>query len=95
MTVFLISYDLNKEAKRPPIVTEIKSFGSWARISESSYAVETDMTAQAVYNKMAKHLDINDTLYVIKLSPPWTGQGSREVNDWLAAAFQRQAARAY
>lgn len=47
MPVYLVTYDLNKEANRPPIVNKVKEFGSWAMLSESSYAISTGMTPVA------------------------------------------------
>lgn len=83
MTV-LITYDLNKEAKRPPIVDAIKSIGNgWARLSESSYAITTTLSPQQVFQRLSPLLDSNDSLYVITLSRPWWGQGKSEVSEWL------------
>jgi hypothetical protein len=95
MRVFLVTYDLNRESKRPPIVDAIREFEGWARLSESSYAVQTALTADQVYQRLLPLLDSNDTLYVIRLSAPWAGQGYVKVNEWLEEAFQLQAARAY
>lgn len=86
MPAFLVTYDLNKETTRPPIVEKIKSAtGAWAKLSESSYAVGGQVTATALYNFLAPLLDSNDQLYVIKLTQPWTGVGDKEVNAWLAS----------
>lgn len=85
MAVYIVTYDLNKETKRPDIVGEIKKYGSWAKLSESSYAISTSETVAAVYGKMQKHLDQNDNLYVITLKRPYTGFGQKDVNDWLAS----------
>lgn len=82
MTI-LITYDLNKEVSRPPIVKEIKDLGSWARLSESSYAVNTSLTAEQVFNKLKPLIDSNDNLYIITLKQPWSGFGPKDVNEWL------------
>jgi len=84
MTVYVVAYDLNQEVRRPPIVAEIKRTAS-AMLSESSYAIDTAETVSQVFARMKKHLDANDTLYVIKLSAPWTGHGPPAVNAWLQA----------
>ena len=83
MGVFLITYDLNNEDSRPNITGDIKKFKSWAKLSESSYAVNTNLSAEAVYNRMKKFLDADDNLYVIGLRKPLVGQGSIKVNKWL------------
>lgn len=83
MAVLLITYDLNREAKRPNIVKDIKAYGSWAKLSESSYAIKTDKSASTVYAELEEHIDGNDQLYVINLRKPWMGFGPKDVNDWL------------
>lgn len=83
MATYLVTYDLNKEVRRPNIVEIIKSFPSYAMLSESSYAVVSSTAAGEVFNKFAKVLDANDTLYVIPLSRPYSGRGYKEVNEWL------------
>lgn len=83
MAVYIVTYDLNHEQVRPNIVAEVQKT-SWAKLSESSYAISTDETDDAVYNRFSRYLDANDSLYVISLKRPYSGQGLQEVNDWLA-----------
>jgi len=83
MITYIVTYDLNKETKRPPIVKEIKDLGNWAKLSESSYAISTSLSAQQVYEKLKHLIDNNDNLYVITLKNPYSGFGKKEVNDWL------------
>lgn len=83
MTVYIVTYDLNKETKRPNILSDIKST-SWAKLSESSYAISTTETPTEVYNRLGEHIDSNDNLYIITLNKPYFGQGPQDVNDWLA-----------
>lgn len=82
MAVLLVTYDLNKEIKRPKIVEAIKKY-SWARLSESSYAIATTETPQTVYNKLTEFLDGDDQIYIINLRKPYWGFGPKDVNDWL------------
>ena len=65
MATYIVTYDLNNETRRPPIVQAIKTYGNWARLSESSYAIVTAETPQQVFDKLKKHLDGDDQLYVI------------------------------
>lgn len=86
MTVYLITYDLNLESVRPAIVPYIKQNFPWARLSESSYAIESDMTALALRDHLLSLFgDANDNLFVMTLTLPWAGQGPKDVLDWLAA----------
>lgn len=80
----LVTYDLNKEEKRPPIVKAIKDIGtSWAKLSESSYAITTSLTPEQVHTKLKPYLDSNDNIYIINLKKPYSGFGPKDVNDWL------------
>lgn len=84
MTTFLITYDLNKETTRPPIVKKIKELGTgYARLSESSYAITYGGSVEQVYQALKPMLDSNDHFYVVTLKKPWTGYGPKDVNQWL------------
>jgi hypothetical protein len=85
MAVYLVTCDLNKEKSRPDILKDIRDGKSWAKLSESSYAIVSSETATQVYNRLVKHLDDNDTLLVITMERPYYGQSSQEVIDWLAS----------
>lgn len=84
MSVFIVAYDLNREVVRPNIVAEIKK-KPWARLSESSYAIETSETAGQVFTRLRKFIDQNDNIYVIPLVGPYAGFGPKDVNDWLTS----------
>ena len=96
MSAYLITYDLNQEVTRPKIVQKIKnSFSTWARLSESSYAIVTSQTVEQVYSILKPMIDGNDFIYVINLTKPYTGFGSKEVNDWLEHNLPRLSQSAY
>ena len=83
MSVKLVTYDLDKPGQDyTDLLKEIKKF-SWARLSESSYAIETDLTPSQLYARFKQYVDANDTIYVIVLNRPYVGQGPKEVNEWL------------
>ena len=84
MPVLLVTYDLNKEIKRPPIVKKIKTLGSSRkRLSESSYAIKTTKTPTSIKESLQKFIDDDDDLYVITLRDPWDGFGRPDVINWL------------
>lgn len=83
MAVYLVAYDLNKETTRPKITDYLYETYAYARLSESSYAIETAKSASAVFTGFGQFLDDNDQLYVIPLSGPYAGQGDEEINTWL------------
>lgn len=84
MATLIVTYDLNKETKRPPLLKTLKeTYPNWARLSESSYAIETGDSPVDVFSNLQEHIDGNDNLYIITLKRPYYGQGPKDVNDWL------------
>lgn len=84
MTTLLITYDLNKPGKDyNDLLKTIKSYSSWARLSESSYAIKTDHSPQQVFDTLKSFIDQNDNIYIITLKKPYTGFGPKDVNNWL------------
>ena len=82
MPTLIVAYDLNNEVRRPKIVEAIKTT-TWARLSESSYAIDTSETPAQVLARLRKFLDNDDNLYVINLVRPWSGWGPKDVIAWL------------
>ena len=84
MSVLLITYDLKKPGQDySDFLKTIKGY-SWARLSESSYAIDTKETPIAINDKLIPHMDKNDQLYIITLRKTYSGLGPKDVNDWLA-----------
>lgn len=83
MSALLVTYDLNTPGQDyTDLLGTIKSY-SWARLSESSYAIATDKQPQTIYNELFAHMDNNDQLYVVTLNKPFFGYGPEKVNTWL------------
>lgn len=84
MSVLLVTYDLNKEVNRPNITKKLRDgYPSWAKLSESSYAIATSQTPAQVVAFLRPMLDQNDHIYVIPLKKPYSGWGPPDVNTWL------------
>ena len=90
MSTLIVTFDLNKEVKRPNILKEIKKGGNWAKLSESSYAISTSESPLQVYKRLEPYLDGNDNCYVITLNAPYYGQGPQDVNQWLENNLEYQ-----
>jgi hypothetical protein len=83
MPFLLVTYDLNNPGKDYNDLLKTIDCYSWARLSESSYAIKTEQSPQQVFDRLKPFLDQNDYLYVINLKMPYIGFGLKEVNDWL------------
>lgn len=85
MSVYLVTYDLNKPGQSyDELLGAIKDF-PWAKLSESSYAISSHLSAEGVFRKLKPFTDDSDTLYVVTLTVPYAGYGPNAVNEWLDA----------
>ncbi|WP_156441031.1 hypothetical protein [Burkholderia sp. ABCPW 14] len=92
MNVLIVTYDLIKQTNSEAytsILNIIKSEKNWAKLSESSYAMHTNMTPKAVYERARPYLDEKDNFMVFTLTSPYFGRHSKEVIDWLQAKINQ------
>lgn len=85
MAVRLITYDLKKEPSKHDysgFYKVIKSY-SWVRLSESSYAIDTNTSPTDIFNLLKPHIDDNDWVLVMTLTRPYWGQHHKDVIAWL------------
>lgn len=69
MSSKIIEYDLRKPGRDYEALHEaIKSYGTWAHITESTWFVKTPDTCIQVRDKLLKLMDDNDRLFVGELS---------------------------
>lgn len=66
MDTYIISYDLINQRNYDELYGAIKSYDSWAHISESTWAVVTSKTAVQVRDHLKKFVDGDDRLMVVK-----------------------------
>lgn len=83
MKCYIISYDLKNQRDYESLYKAIKSYGTWAHITESTWAIVTDQKATEIRNELGKHTDEDDAVFVVR-----SGHGAawRNVdcsNEWL------------
>jgi hypothetical protein len=83
MSILLVTYDLNKAGQDYEGFYKIIKSYAYAKLSESSYAVQTDESSAKLYEKLFSHIDKNDRLYIITLKKPYSCFGLPDVNNWL------------
>ena len=88
MSMYLISYDLSQPARNyGGLYSAIRSYGVWARITESSWAVVTDQSEVAVRDYLTSAIDQNDKLFVGKMiASAWIGL-DQQVHNWLSTHY--------
>ena len=84
MSAHIITYDLSQPGRNyADLYARIKSYPAYAMITESSWAVATDRSPEAVRDHLVPALDRNDTLFVSTLGDSeWAGL-SDEISNWL------------
>jgi hypothetical protein len=84
MACYIISYDLRKPGRNyDSLYAAIKSYGTWAHINESVWAVVTAEKAVQVRDKLLTHIDTNDRLFVIKSGTEAAWRNPICKNQWL------------
>lgn len=90
MATLLIGYDLNKTKNYADLIEKIKSFGTWWHHLDSTWLVNTSLTAIQMRDALKPYIDADDELLVLDVtsdSRAWTGFSSRGSN-WLKSTHQ-------
>lgn len=83
--LYIVIFELTLKSKSDDnIVTAIKSTNVWARLSCSSYIIETTETAEELRNRLILNLEDGDKIFISYITPPaaWHGYNSG-VTKWI------------
>ena len=83
MATYIITYDLRKVRDYSSLYNALKSYGTWAKITESSWAIVTDQTAIQVRDFLLKFMDGDDRLFVVKYGGAAAWQNVIAKNEWF------------
>jgi CRISPR/Cas system-associated endoribonuclease Cas2 len=86
---YVITYDLDKPGQNyDSLIKTIKSYITWAHISDSCYCIKTSETASQIIDKLNQFIDSNDKIFVAKVSDEaaWGGLPS-DVSKWIKSNF--------
>lgn len=87
---FIIMYDLKATGRNYSKLHEaIKSYRTWAKITESSWAIVTDVNAKEIRNYLETFMDSNDRLFVIKSGHNSAWRNIIGSNDWFKKYLKR------
>ncbi len=87
MSCYIISYDLNKNKDYGSLYSAIKSYGNWAHINESVWAVVTDKTAVAIRDHLLETIDNDDQIFVVKSGTDAAWRKTICNSDWLKKIY--------
>jgi len=80
---YIINYDLNKTKDYQSLYDAIKSYGTYARILKSCWAVVTTKSATEVRDHLLKVMDGDDGIFVVKSSGEAAWRNVECSNEWL------------
>jgi hypothetical protein len=85
MACYIISYDLtgDKRNEYEALYDAIKEYGSWARITESTWAIVTIESPTEIREQLSKHMQDDDRLFVVKSGVAAAWQNVICRNTWL------------
>jgi len=66
VSCYIISYDLRNKRDYESLYEAIKSYGTWAHVTESTWAVVTSQKAKEVRDFLSESLDDDDRIFVVK-----------------------------
>ena len=83
MATYLISYDLAEGGDYETLIAAIKSYGTWAHITESTWAVSTDKTATEVRDHLVGLMTKGSKIFVLKSASVGAWRNVICSNEWL------------
>jgi len=84
MSVYMISYDLNSPGQNYRDLKEkLESLGKWMHYLESTYVLETNLTASEIYDSLKNTLDDSDRILIMKTTGNWHALLPEKAYDWL------------
>lgn len=80
---YIISFDLKPNRTYQKFKDAIKSYGTWARITESTFAVVTESSATEVRDYLIQYLNSDDRIFVMKTGGRSAWRHAIADSDWL------------
>jgi hypothetical protein len=91
--IYAINYDLKRPGQNYDQLYEaIKSCGDWWHHLDSTWLVDSALTAQGIWNKLAPKVDKNDFFLVIGVTRDYQGWLTEEAWEWINDRSNQMAA---
>lgn len=83
MPCYIISYDLAEGGSYEELRQAIKDFGTWAHLTESTWAVVTDWDAKDIRDDLGQYLPTGSRLFVVRSGTEGAWRNVICRNQWL------------
>ncbi|WMS43141.1 hypothetical protein RDV64_01680 [Acuticoccus sp. MNP-M23] len=91
--IYAINYDLKRPGQNYEALHEaIKGCGAWWHFLDSTWLVDTNLSAKGVWDSIATHVDKNDFVLVIGVTRDYQGWLPQEAWEWLNSRSSKMAA---
>ncbi len=80
---YIISYDISDGGEYEELYKAIKEYGSWAHITESTWAITTSNGHKEIRDNLGKHLPDGSRLIVVKSGGAGAWRNVICRNEWL------------
>ena len=81
---YIIIYDLRAPGRDYNMLySAIKSYEHWGKMTESAWAVVSELNSEEIRDHLMKYIDTNDRLMVIKSGQHAAWENAIAANDWL------------
>lgn len=90
--IYSISYDLNRPGQKyADLIEAIKVSGAWWHYLQSTWLVDTNLTAQQLFNRLRPHIDDNDIVLIIGVTRDYSGWLPEKAWNWLKERMAKAA----
>lgn len=66
MPCYIVSYDLHTGGDYEDLIAAIKSYGTWAHITESTWAVVTKKSASDIRTHLGSYMKAEDRILIVR-----------------------------
>lgn len=82
--IYAINYDLKRPGQNYSALYEaIKGCGAWWHYLGSTWLLDTNLTASGIWERLAPHVDKNDSFLVIGVTRDYSGWLPKDAWDWI------------
>lgn len=91
--IYAVNYDLKRPGQNYDALYEaIKSCGDWWHFLGSTWLLDTPLNAKGIWDRIAPHVDKNDSFLIIGVTRNYAGWLPQEAWDWLNSRQTKMAA---
>lgn len=83
MNCYIINFEAGSNEDLNGLMLSVKEYRTWARISDTLYAVVTDQSASTIRDNLARYVGEGGRLFVIKSGVEAAWRNARCKNEWL------------